>query len=179
MKLFERARIGGLESKNRIAMAPMGTNGLTDIDYGYSRRLIDFYAARAKGGAGMIMTGAAVVSTALEGGITQFLPRLDTPAYMGRLSELCDAMHHYGAKLVLQLTAGFGRVNFVQDNPIQPISASPQPCFLDPSVSTRELSVEEIQTLVVSFATSAGMAKVAWLWSPASTRSRSTGTAAT
>jgi 2-enoate reductase len=161
MKLFERARIGGLELKNRIAMAPMGTNGLTDIDYGYSRRLIDFYAARAKGGAGMIMTGAAVVNTDLEGGITQFLPRLNTPAYMGRLSELCDAMHHYGAKLVLQLTAGFGRVNFVQDNPIQPISASPQPCFLDPSVSTRALTVEEIQTLVVSFATSAGMAVVA------------------
>lgn len=161
MKLFERARIGGLELKNRIAMAPMGTNGLTDIDYGYSRRLIDFYAARAKGGAGMIMTGAAVVNTDLEGGITHFLPRLNTPAYMGRLSELCDAMHHYGAKLVLQLTAGFGRVNFVQDNPIQPISASAQPCFLDPSVSTRALTVEEIQTLVVSFATSAGMAKVA------------------
>ena len=47
MRLFERGRIGRLETKNRIAMAPMGTNGLTDIDFGYSRRLIDFYAARA------------------------------------------------------------------------------------------------------------------------------------
>lgn len=161
MKLFERGRIGRLEAKNRIAMAPMGTNGLTDIDYGYSRRLIDFYAARAKGGAGMIMTGAAVVNTALEGGITHFLPRLDSPAYMGRLSEFCDAMHHYGARLVLQLTLGFGRVNFVQNNPIQPISASVLPCFLDPGVMTRELTIEEIQSLVTSFAISAGMAKVA------------------
>jgi hypothetical protein len=33
MKLFERGRIGRLEAKNRIAMAPMGTNGLTDIRY--------------------------------------------------------------------------------------------------------------------------------------------------
>ena len=49
MKLFERGRIGRLEAKNRIAMAPMATNGLTDIDYGYSRRLIDFYAAGPKG----------------------------------------------------------------------------------------------------------------------------------
>jgi 2-enoate reductase len=150
-----------MELKNRVAMAPMGTNGLTDIDCGYSRRLIDFYAARARGGAGMIMTGAAVTNTQLEGGIAHFLPRLDTPAYMGRLSELCDAMHHHGAKLVLQLTAGFGRVNFVEGNPIQPISASVQPCFLDPSVSTRALTVEEIQQLVVSFATSAGMAQIA------------------
>jgi len=161
MRLFERGRIGRLEIKNRIAMAPMGTNGLTDIDCGYSRRLIDFYAARAKGGAGLIITGAAVVNTALEGGISHFLPRLDSAAYMGRLSEFCDAVHHYGAKLVLQLTAGFGRVNFLQNNPIPPISASELPCFLDPSVSTRALTVQEIQMLVVSFATSAGMAKIA------------------
>jgi len=161
MRLFERGRIGTLEVKNRVAMAPMGTNGLTDIDFGYSRRLIDFYAARARGGAGMIITGAAVVNTTLEGGISHFLPRLDSSAYMGRLSEFCDAIHHYGARLVLQLTAGFGRVNFLQNNPIPPISSSELPCFLDPSVSTRALTVEEIQTLVVSFATSAGMAKIA------------------
>ncbi len=41
MRLFERGRIGTLETRNCIAMAPMGTNGLTDIDFGYSRRLID------------------------------------------------------------------------------------------------------------------------------------------
>jgi 2-enoate reductase len=161
MQLFERTQIGSMEVKNRVAMAPMGTNGLTDIDCGYSRRLIDFYAARAKGGAGMIMTGAAVTNTTLEGGIAHFLPRLDSPAYMGRLSELCDAVHHYGSKLVLQLTAGFGRVNFLQDNPIPPISASATPCFLDPNVITRPLTKHEIGQLVVSFATSAGMAAIA------------------
>src|SRR5512139_1078799 len=105
MKLFERARIGGMELKNRIAMAPMGTNGLADVDLGYSRRLIEFYAARARGGAGMIITGAAIVNTRLEGGIAHFLPRLTSGAYLARLSELCDAMHHHGAKLVLQLSA--------------------------------------------------------------------------
>ena len=45
----------------------------------------------------MIITGSAIVNTALEGGITHFLPRLDSPAYIGRLSEFSDAMHHYGA----------------------------------------------------------------------------------
>ncbi len=161
MKLFERANIGAMELKNRVAMAPMGTNGLTDIDCGYSRRLIDFYTARAKGGAGMIMTGAAVTNTELEGGIAHFLPRMNSPTYMGRLSELCDAVHHYDCKLVLQLTAGFGRVNFVENNPIQPISASETPCFLAPDVSTRALTVQEIAQLVQSFAAAVGMAKVA------------------
>ncbi len=161
MEIFERSQIGNMDLRNRLAMAPMGTNGLTDIDCGYGRRLIDFYEARAKGGLGMIMTGAAVVNTELEGGISHFLPRLDSPAYMGRLSELADALHYHDCKLVLQLTCGFGRVNFLENNPIQPIGPSENPCFLDPSVTTRPLSVEEIQQYVVSYATAVGMADIA------------------
>jgi len=161
MRLFERARIGGMEVKNRIAMAPMGTGGISDPDLGYSRRLIDFYAARARGGAGMIITGAAVANTRLEGGLAHLLPRLDGPQYVSRLSELCDAVHHYGTKLVLQMSAGFGRVNYLLGNPIPPISASEVPCFRDRSVTTRALSVEEIGELMMSFAMAAAMAKVA------------------
>jgi len=161
MKLFERARIGTMEVKNRIAMAPMGTNGLGDVDCGCSRRLIEFYAARAKGGTGMIITGATVVNTRLEGGIAHLLPRLTGPEYVSRLSELCDAVHHYGSKLVLQLTAGFGRVNYVQGNPMPLISASAVPCLRAPQVSTRALTIDEIEELVRSFMMAAGMAKVA------------------
>ena len=160
MQLFERSSIGSMQLRNRVGMAPMGTNGLTDIDCGYSRRLIEFYEARARGGCSMILTGSAVTNTESEGGIAHFLPRLTTPAYMGRLSELCDAVHHHGSKLVLQLTVGFGRVNFIEANPIQPVSASEVSCFLDPSVTTRALTREEIQQLVVSFATSAGMGQI-------------------
>lgn len=161
MQLFERARIGNLELKNRIAMAPMGTAGMADPDLGYSRRLIDFYAARAKGGAGMIITGAAITNTRLEGGLCHWLPRLDGPHYVSRLGECADAVHHYGAKLVLQLSAGFGRVNHLHGNPIPPISASQVPCVYNNQTMTRALTVEEIGELVVSFATSAMMAKMA------------------
>jgi 2-enoate reductase len=161
VKLFERTSIGTMELKNRVAMAPMGTAGMADVDLGYSRRLIEFYAARARGGTGMIITGAAIVNTRLEGGIPQFLPRLTGPEYMARLAELCDAVHHHGSKLVVQLSAGFGRVNYVQWNPIPPISASAVPCFHDPSVTTRELTTEEIGELVMSFAMAAVMAKMA------------------
>jgi 2-enoate reductase len=161
MKLFERARIGNMELKNRIAMAPMGTAGMADADFGYSRRLIDFYAARARGGTGMIITGAAIVNTRLEGGLAHFLPRLDGPQYLSRLSELCDAVHHYGSKLVLQLSAGFGRVNYLLGNSIPPISASEVPCFRDDNVSTRALTTEEIGEIMMSFAMAAVMAKMA------------------
>ncbi|MBI4517659.1 MAG: FAD-dependent oxidoreductase [Deltaproteobacteria bacterium] len=162
MTLFERTRIGTMEVKNRVAMAPMGTAGLADSDLGYSRRLIEFYAARAQGATGMIITGAAIANTRLEGGLAHFLPRLDSPKYVSRLSELCDAVHHYDAKLVLQLSAGFGRVNYLLGNTIlPPISASEVPCFHDPSVTTRALTVEEIGELMMSFAMAAAMAKMA------------------
>ena len=161
MKMFERSQIGTMSLRNRLAMAPMGTNGLTEIDGGYGRRLISFYEARARGGLGMVMTGAAVTNAEIEGGIALLIPRIDTAAYLGRLSELADAMHHHDCKLVLQLTAGFGRVNFLENNPIPPVSASENACFLDPSVTTRPLTKDEIEQLVVSYATSAGMAKVA------------------
>lgn len=161
MKLFEQGRIGKMVLKNRLVMAPMGTAGLADKDYGYSQRLINFYAARAKGGVGMVITGSAVVNTELEAGLTAQLPRLNSPLYMGRLRELCDAVHHYGVKIAIQLTPGFGRVNYTQDNPIQPISASAIPCFWDPRVTTRALNIEEIEMLVKSYGISAGMAKVA------------------
>jgi 2-enoate reductase len=161
MNLFERARIGNVEFKNRIAMAPMGTAGMADADLGYSRRLIDFYAARAKGGVGMIITGAAIANTRLEGGLAHFLPRLDGPQYVSRLSELADAMHHHGAKLIVQLSAGFGRVNYLLGNTIPPISASEVPCFRDQNVSTRPLSTEEIGELMMSFAMAAAIVKTA------------------
>lgn len=161
MQLFERARIGSMEVRNRIAMAPMGTAGMADADLGYSRRLIDFYAARARGGAGMIITGAVIANTRIEGGLSHWLPRLDGPLYVSRLGECADAVHHYGAKLVVQISAGFGRVNYVEGNSLPLVSASEVSCVRDASLLTRALSVEEIGEIGMSFAMSAKMAKTA------------------
>jgi 2-enoate reductase len=47
-KLFQPGRIGKMEIKNRIVMAPMGT-GFSEPDGRYSQRQIDWYVARAKG----------------------------------------------------------------------------------------------------------------------------------
>ena len=109
MRLFESGITGTMVTRNRIALAPMGPLGLLDLDLGVSQRLIDFYVARAKGGAGMIMTGATLVNRTLEAGFVSYMLRFDGPEYISRLSELCEAVQHYGAKLVIQLSAGFGR----------------------------------------------------------------------
>ena len=113
MKLFEPGKIGRLSVKNRIAMAPMGIMGLTESDGKLSQRAIDYYVARAKGGTGLIITCALRVSRETEQSIKIPFCRLgmvDDKMYGARLNELAEAVHDYGAKIAVQLTAGIGRV---------------------------------------------------------------------
>jgi len=101
--LFKPGKIGKLEIKNRIVMAPMGTMGLVEMDGRYSQRGIDYFVARAKGGVGLIETGLTAVEAEIEkraAGPWSGLPRADSPAYICRLSELADAVHAYEAKIV-------------------------------------------------------------------------------
>lgn len=56
MKLWEPGKIGKLTVKNRVVMAAMAVGALLEPDGRISERLIDYYAARAKGGVGLIIT---------------------------------------------------------------------------------------------------------------------------
>ncbi len=57
MKLFEPGRIGKLEVKNRIIMAPMSVGGLIEPDGRLSPQGVEYFAVRARGGVGMIEVG--------------------------------------------------------------------------------------------------------------------------
>ncbi|MFC4278332.1 tripartite tricarboxylate transporter substrate-binding protein [Achromobacter aloeverae] len=61
MLLEQPGFIGGLRLKNRVVMAPMGTNYST-TDGLSTERDKQYYAERARGGVGMIMTEAMVVT---------------------------------------------------------------------------------------------------------------------
>jgi 2-enoate reductase len=162
MKLFEPGTMGKLVIKNRIVMAPMGTTGLMDLDGGFSRRVIDYYAARAKGGAGLIITGSCFVDTTVDTSLALVgQARVDSFGHLGRLSELCDAAHHYGAKIAIQLSPGSGRISQATRGGPPLVSASAVPCFWNPRVTTRELTIEEIGKLVRAYGTAAMIVKAA------------------
>ena len=59
-KLFSPITIRGLELPNRVVMSAMGTHESAASEDGKSvtQKLIDFHVARAKGGCGLIITGA-------------------------------------------------------------------------------------------------------------------------
>lgn len=165
MKLFEPGHIGGLELKNRIIMAPMGIGALAEPDGRLSRRAIDYYTTRAKGGAGMIITGLTCVDVEIERKVENGLgtfARADHPIHINPLSELADAVHDYGAKLCVQLTAGMGRVAYGSlPREGHAVAPSETPSFWAPKFNARELTTREVERLVRAFSMAALYLKVA------------------
>jgi 2-enoate reductase len=165
MKLFQPKNIGKLTIKNRIVMAPMAIGGLVEPDGRFSEQAIAYYRERARGGTGLIISGLSTVDSIIEANLLNgwsAFPRLDSGAYVPRLSKLADAIHDYGAKIAVQVTAGFERVapRFLLRGR-QPIAPSALPCFWDSRVSTRELTLEEIEKLIKSFASAARVCQAA------------------
>ena len=168
-KLFEPGRIGKLLIKNRIAMAPMGIIGLIEPDGRISQRVIDYYVARAKGGVGLIITGLCLPILDIEFGPLKkqgisFVPRIDSPDVIPMLRHLADSVHSHGAKIAIQLTAGFGRVfnpHLLALLNLEAVGASAVPNVWDQKVLTRELTTGEVDAIVESFNTAAEIVKAA------------------
>ena len=155
MKLFEEIKIGSMTLKNRVVLAPMGTN--TDHTNGFNMRDVNFYAERARGGAGLILTGAVVASTEFEPAPCQKLTS-NKDVYM--LHMVAERVHMYGAKFGIQLSPGIGRMNWI-DPHTPPYSASPCPNYYKPELICREMPTEGVKSLVRAMGESAKLAKAA------------------
>ena len=159
--LFSQVKIGTLTLKNRFAMAPMGPLGLGDAQGGFNQRGIDYYTARAKGGVGLIFTGVTFVDNEIEEhGMPNCPNSTYNPVQFVRTSrEMTERVHAYNAKIFLQMSGGFGRVTIPTNlGEFPPVAPSPiQHRWLDKIC--RELTVEEIHTLVRRFGEGAYNAK--------------------
>ncbi|MBI2854149.1 MAG: FAD-dependent oxidoreductase [Chloroflexi bacterium] len=159
MKLFQPGYIGKLKIKNRITMAPMGIGALAEPDGRLSERGIDYYAARARGGVGLITTGA----TWSTRNIVPYRPgylMADDVTYGGRLNELAEIAHDFGAKVCVQLTLGGGRVGpYTALENVKAVAPSPLPCSWNPEMMARELTRDEIRELAKTFKFCAAMLK--------------------
>ena len=159
--LFSQVKIGALTLKNRFAMAPMGPLGLGDAQGGFNQRGIDYYTARAKGGAGLIFTGVTFVDNEIEEhGMPNCPNSTYNPVQFVRTSrEMTERIHAYNTKIFLQMSGGFGRVTIPTNlGEFPPVAPSPIPHrWLDKTC--RELTTEEIHTLVRRFGEGAWNAK--------------------
>ena len=150
-------------------MAPMGTMG-PHIGYGstFSDRLITYYERRAKGETGLIITGLSLVSSAHEPWeIDGVNPNIifNSPWRVPNYLQLTERVHDFGARIFVQLTAGWGRVfpgtlaEQLARRGAQFAAVSGGPLFWRPNIMARELATTEVDDLVQAFGTAALIAK--------------------
>ena len=99
--LLSPVRIGGLELRNRIAMAPMGVE-IVGADGRMSERMIRFYEERARGGTGLIISEVCAIAYP-RGATTAHQLAISDDSYLPGLSELARRVHAHGARLAYQL----------------------------------------------------------------------------
>ncbi|MFC1822822.1 FAD-dependent oxidoreductase [Thermodesulfobacteriota bacterium] len=157
-RMFESAHMGALKVKNRLVMAPMGTRLASEIG-GVTQRQIDYYAERAKGGVGTIITEVNCVDHPL--GITgPTNMTIHDNSYLGAHNELVEAVRAYGAKIICQLVHAGRQTKPASIKGMQPVAPSPIPCkFLN--VMPRELSTSEVEAIIRKFIEAAVRVKTA------------------
>lgn len=143
-------------------MAPMAMGQLDD-HWAYKQESIDHFTERARGGTGLIITGANFIENRIEKHRKASFPcPLEDPqSYMTQLKKMSDNIHAYNSKLFVQLTAGLGRSAIpamILDNTFVAPSATTN--RWDPSIQHRALTTEEIYELIKDFATCAMLAKM-------------------
>lgn len=160
-RMFTSIRIGNVEVKNRLALAPMGAFGLVDRYGCYNQRAIDYYVERAKGGTGLLISSVTKVENTVDSMIDGFLPctDIDPARFVLTASEMTERVHAYGSKMFLQLSMGFGRVLAPALAKKPPVSASAVPNFWDPSVTCRAMTIKEIEFVIRKFGEAAAIAK--------------------
>ena len=176
--LFTPWKIGNLEIKNRIVMCPMGGTSLfgwMEPNH-FDKVAADFFLDKARNNVGLIIPGIAPLRDTIGGRWLYQNKRMfrELKAYMAEI-------HKTGAKLFVQLTAGFGRSFAITNaltillknkvlgalaSPVVDISAicaspSPLPSRWAEDLMCREITKKEIHKLVEAFAKTAALCKEA------------------
>lgn len=149
--LLQPLDLGFTTIKNRIMMGSMHTR-LELLDRPYER-LAAFYGERAKGGAGLIVTGGYSPNTTgvIEAGGPMFNSETDIPHHR----IVTDRVHAEGGKILMQLLHT-GRNAKIE----QPVGASNIPSRINPCTPL-PLSGKELEQYIEDFANSSLLAKQA------------------
>ena len=176
--LFTPWKIGNCEIKNRFVLTSMGgTNLLGWMEKNhFDKAGAEFILRVAKNNCGLVLPGCQPVYNPMFG---QWL--YENEKMYRDLAKWMPEFHKTGAKLFVQLTAGFGRsftiskmMETLYTNPVLraaskkvmdldkiTASASPAPNVWSDKVPSREMTVEEIHEFVEAFAKTARLLKEA------------------
>ncbi len=97
--LFEPLDLGFTTLKNRVLMGSMHT-GLEEEKNG-TERIAAYYAERARGGVGLIVTGG--ISPNIAGWTSPFAARMSTKKHAREHQKITKAVHDEGGKICMQI----------------------------------------------------------------------------
>lgn len=143
--------LGFTTLRNRTLMGSMHT-GLEEEKQGFDK-LAAFYAERAKGGVGLIVTGG--ISPNFRGRLEPFASQMSMPWHVSRHKKITDAVHQHDGKICMQLLHA-GRYGYHPFNVGPSKLKSPITPF-KPS----ELSARQVRGTIDDYAKSAKLAKKA------------------
>lgn len=154
-RIWEPFRIGEMELKNRIMMAPMVTQYASKKGYA-TKRIKNYYEARARGGSALVIVEGTYIHPRGQG-----LPNLlniSDDKFISGMSELVEVIHRHDTKAALQIyhcgrktTSKLIRVPRVAPSSL----ASPG------GEVPKELTIDEIAKITTYFARAALRAKLA------------------
>ena len=149
--LFEPLDLGFTHLKNRVVMGSMHT-GLEDRFYNYSK-LAAYFAERAKGGVGMMITGG--ISPNREGWLLPAGGTMNSKLDVSNHQKVTRAVHKYDSKIIMQIlhSGRYGYHPFV-------VSSSPIKSPISP-FKPRKMSIKNIEQTVEDYARAATLAKQA------------------
>lgn len=170
--LFQPFRLGSLQLRNRLVMAPLGTN-LADVNGAISRHMLDWYGERARGGVGLVIVENSCADERFGRGLAHQV-RLTDPKFTPGLAHLAEVIKEAGAKAAIQINIQGGGIDPDLSPGVQPVGPSSVSYVFASSAGNiglpermkkpknlRALSKEEIGELRKSFIRAATIAKSA------------------
>ena len=148
-RLLAPLELGFTTLRNRVLMGSMHTN-LEEAPNGFTK-LAAFYAERARGGVGLIVTGG--IAPNLQGRLTPFGSQLTWPWQVAKHRKVTQAVHAAGGKIALQILHG-GRYSY------HPLSVAPS-AVKSPITpfKPRALSDRGVRATIRDYARCAALAK--------------------
>ncbi|MBN8451393.1 MAG: NADPH-dependent 2,4-dienoyl-CoA reductase [Candidatus Accumulibacter sp.] len=143
--------LGFMTLKNRVLMGSMHT-GLEEAPKGFAR-LAAFYAERARGGVGLIVTGG--IAPNQDGVVMPGAAALENEAQAEKHRQVTDAVHQAGGKIAMQILHT-GRYAYHRGA----VAPSAVQAPISP-IRPRELSEEDIERTLNDYARCAGLAQLA------------------
>ena len=155
VRLFEPITMGPMRLSNRVVMPAMALNYTPNGEM--TDKFVNMYAARARGGTGLIIVGGAEIDDEANG-MDLFLSIKDDRFIPG-LRRFTDTIHDAGSKVAVQLyMAGAYSVCSIKGLPL--LAPSEYTSFFTRQ-KTKAMTLEEIDRVQDDFAQSARRAKEA------------------